>query len=48
LISNLEISLTEAIFGGKRQLMSFDGSLKSIEIRPGTQSSDKVIFKNLV
>ncbi len=44
----MEISLIEAIFGANKQYMSFDGSLKTIEIKPGTQSNDKIIFKNMV
>jgi len=48
LISEMEITLIDAILGGNKQYISFDGSLRSIEIKPGTQSNDKILFKNLV
>ena len=48
LVSDLEISLAEAIVGKMIQYNSFDGSLKTIEIKPGTQANEKIMFKNLV
>ncbi len=48
LVSDLEISLAEAIVGKTIQYNNFDGSLKTIEIKPGTQANEKIIFKNLV
>jgi curved DNA-binding protein len=48
LVSNLQISLADAITGKTIQYTNFDGSLKTIEIKPGTQANDKIIFKNLV
>ncbi len=48
LITEMEITLIDAILGGNKQYISFDGSLRRIEIKPGTQSNDKILFKNLV
>lgn len=48
LISYLQISLADAITGRSIQYTNFDGSLKTIDIKPGTQANEKIVFKNLV
>jgi len=48
LISGLRISLADAITGKTIQYTNFDGTLKTIEIKPGAQANEKIIFKNLV
>ena len=48
LISDLNIELIEAIFGANIQYTSFDGNLRSIEIKEGTQPEDKIFFKGMV
>jgi DnaJ-class molecular chaperone len=48
LISSLRISLADAITGKTIQYTNFDGTLKTIEIKPGAQAKEKIIFKNLV
>ena len=48
LISDLNIELIEAIFGANIQYTSFDGNLKSINIKAGTQPEDKIVFKEMV
>jgi len=48
LVSDLEISITDAIFGGIIEYSTIDGSVKSVEIKPGTQANKKIIIKNLV
>lgn len=48
LVSDFEVSIAEAIFGGKIEYSNFDGTLKRIDINPGTQANDKILFKNFV
>ena len=48
LVTDLEISLKDAILGGKLEFRNFDGIKKELEIKPGTQSEDKILFKELV
>jgi len=44
----LEITLAEAILGKNLQYMSFDGNLRTIDIKPGTQANENILFKNTV
>jgi len=42
------VDLTDAIFGGTIEFTNFDGSIKTIKIKPGSQTNDKILLKNLV
>lgn len=48
LICDLNIDLIEAIFGTNIQYTGFDGNLRSIDIKEGTQPEDKIYFKGMV
>lgn len=48
LVSDLEISIADAIFGGIIEYSTIDGSVKSVEINPGTQANKKIMIKNFV
>jgi len=48
LTSDLEILIADAIIGGSFNIQNFDGSEMMINLKPGTQFNDKIIFKNSV
>lgn len=45
---NLDISLLDAIFGCKKDIETLDKSKLKVEIKPGCQSEEKIVLKNLV
>ncbi len=48
LICELNIDLLDAIFGANIQYTTFEGNLKTLEIKEGTQPEDKICFKGMV
>jgi DnaJ-class molecular chaperone len=45
---DLKLNLTDAIFGAKKEIKTLDGKNETIEIKPGSQFDDKVVFKERV
>lgn len=45
---DLKLNLTDAIFGAKIEIRLIDGKSEIIEIKPGSQFYDKIIFKERV
>ncbi len=48
LFIDLELSLSEAIFGCKKEVETIDKKIEIIEISPGTKQDDKIILDNQV
>jgi DnaJ-class molecular chaperone len=45
---NLEINLIDAIFGCKKEIITIENKLEIIEVKPGTQNDEKIIFEKKV
>jgi DnaJ-class molecular chaperone len=45
---DLKLNLTDAIFGAKKEIKTLEGKNETIEIKPGSQFDDKVVFKERV
>jgi len=45
---DIELSLSEAIFGCKKEIDTIDKNIEIIEILPGTKTEDKIILDNQV
>jgi DnaJ-class molecular chaperone len=48
IVYDLDLNLVEAIFGAKKEIKTFDKEKEIIEVKPGSQSEDKIIFQNRV
>ncbi len=44
----LEINLIDAIFGTRMQVTTIDEKVEILDIRPGWQSDEKIVFENRV
>lgn len=48
IIYNLDIELVDAIFGCTKEIQTIDNKIEIIEVKPGSQSNDKITYEKRV
>lgn len=44
----INLSLVEAIFGCKKEFVTLENKKETVEVKPGLQFDEKIVFKNKV